>query len=91
MDQNKLALPLFSEVSKKEDLNKKVKTKLIGVICHGRNPPARGYFLEPKFSLDSNVTVEVLRRVLEGIGWETLPPHVFLQLDNTSGSNKNSM
>jgi hypothetical protein len=65
MDQNKLAIPQFMEVSKDEDINEKIKVKLIGVLCHGRNPQARGYFLDPRFSGDSNATCEVLRRVLK--------------------------
>jgi hypothetical protein len=91
MDQNKLALPQFHEISKKEDIKDKIKYKLFGVIVHGRVPRVRGYFVDPRFSSDSNMTLEVLIRTLDAIGLQNLPPHIFLQLDNTCSSNKNSM
>lgn len=91
MDQDKLGIPRWTVKSKNEEKHDKLKQKLIGVKCHGLDPPVRGYFVDAKYGSDSNVTCEVLRRIFDDIGYDKLPKKLFLQLDNTCATNKNSM
>ena len=56
---------------------------------HGRG--AKVFTVTEELAPDSNLTIEILQRVLKSIDEKehAIPGTIFLQLDNTSGQNKN--
>jgi len=72
-----------------------LKARVIGLLCHGRGKDKSSqpyiYLTTPRFNGSTNVNLEALRRTLEDLGLEKLPPRLHVQLDNTSKDNKNNM
>ena len=87
MDQSKTNLPHFGpNPSKSMNTIWRIKTHLTGVIVHGQRD-AYGYFDLGQYPHDSNMTISILMNVLNA--YETLPPTLYLQLDNCGRENKN--
>jgi len=82
MDQNKTNLPTFHC----GDHPRQVSARIIGAIVHGATKKMYAYVVT-HFTKESNTMMEVLSRVLDD--QDTLPPHLIIQLDNTSQDNKN--
>ncbi|KAL3700868.1 hypothetical protein R1sor_018890 [Riccia sorocarpa] len=90
MDQKKTALPHFARQSKSVDGAALVGVHLVGaMIFHGKLQ-TRVFLTYNNLKSDSNLTITVLQKVL--LEWEgTLPPTLYLQLDNTVRENKNNI
>jgi hypothetical protein len=89
MDQNNSRIPNFGHA----DDGFKVQVKVTGAIVHGRTP-ARRVYLSDRFPGNTNLVLETFLRVLQeecGGDAEKLPPIIFVQLDNTSTTNKNNI
>ena len=86
MDQSKTALPHFVRECKQTSQMVKVKTHLTGVIVHGLQD-SWGFFDCDQFPHASNLTINVLINVLSM--YDSLPPVLYLQLDNCYRENKN--
>ena len=85
MDQMKLMVPNLLHVMKVFSGAWKLKTHLTGVLNHGRE--ALGYFDLHQWPHDSNLTINVLLRVL--LRMHKVPDRVYLQMDNCWRENKN--
>ena len=83
-DMANYGLPYF-HVNTKAQTGWKMRFGLMGVIVHGI--AARAYMYHKHWSNDSNLTIEVIHRTLSTL--QTLPPTLYLQLDNAASSNKN--
>jgi len=84
--------PWFKEHSKTSSGIFKQKYHLIGALVHGIGPWI--YTMSHQFAADSNVTIEVLQRVLTDLETElykgrSFPPKLYLQMDNCVRENKN--
>lgn len=90
MDQHKTNLPHF-KVPGKNDCSMTVK--LVGVLIHRpeNREEAHAFFIDKRFSSDSNLYIEILRRIFAGIGWRSLPRELMIQMDNTASTNKNAL
>ena len=90
-DQSNYSLPHFYTRSKENDKGRPYAAKLQGAIAHG---VATFAFMVPMNApAGSNLTIETLHRILLSLfrdGSRPIPPKLYLQLDNTSGQNKNS-
>jgi hypothetical protein len=88
-DQSAYGFPYFWEKSKDSDGVFKQKYHLIGVLVHGIGSWV--YTMSHRFKADSNVTIEVLQRVLQEIEAKKgkLPKKLYLQMDNCVRENKN--
>ena len=72
---------------------KQVPVKIIGAITHGHRPHRRA-FLSTIHTGDTNTYCQVLLDVLTDVcggDFSKLPPVIFIQLDNTSSTNKNNI
>ena len=83
MDQSKTNIPCFNN----GEASTYMTVRVIGAIVHGAVKQTYAY-LVTDFTKETNTMVEVLRRTLDAQA--TLPPTLYLQLDNTSQENKNS-
>ena len=81
--------PYFHERTKRSEGVEKAKYHLIGVIAHGIGSWV--YTMSDKWKSDSNVTIEVLQRVLTAIEQMRggLPGTLNVQMDNCTRENKN--
>jgi hypothetical protein len=81
--------PHFKEATKSSSSCFKQKYHLIGALVHGYGP---WIYTMSRYPADSNVTIEVLQRVLTDLSNESggpLPKKLYLQLDNCGRENKN--
>lgn len=85
MDQMKLMIPQFVNQMKAYSSAWRLKTHLTGVLNHGRE--ASGFFDINQWPHDSNLTINVLLRVL--LRMESIPDRLYLQMDNCWRENKN--
>jgi hypothetical protein len=71
------------------DTGDNLKTKLVGVLSEGRW--FQGYITYPHYKEGANVTASILHHSLhQHLEWEgSLPPVLFLQMDNCGRDNKN--
>ena len=89
-DQGAYALPYFHESCKESIAVYKAHVHMYGILSHGRTPQV--VTVLPTVKQGSNATIDCLFRALvrtkrmEG----SLPPVIFLQLDNTTKQCKNS-
>ena len=83
------AFPYFHAKSKTSSEVYKQRYHLIGVLVHGVGSWV--YTMADRFKTDSNVTIEVLQRVLIEIEDKKgrLPSKLYLQMDNCVRENKN--
>ena len=83
-DQSAYGVPHFAMKSKTIEAAHKVALKIMGAIVHGRDNYAYTYL--PNIKHGSNITIEVLHRILldQVNKYGKLPPVLYLQLDNTS-------
>ena len=81
--------PYFHEKSKTMEAIYKQKYHLLGVLVHGVGSWV--YTMTQRFKADSNVTIEILQRVLTEIELKkgALPRKLCLQMDNCAKENKN--
>jgi hypothetical protein len=88
-DQGSYGLPYFPEITKTTSSAFKQRYHLIGVLAHGIG--AWVYTMSDKWRADSNLTIEVLQRVLTSIEEKRgkLPRKLYLQMDNCVRENKN--
>lgn len=89
MDQATCKIPNLGHASD----SWRLQTKLVGAIAHGRTP-ARNVFISYRLAGDTNFYVEVLMQMLKKVtdgDFSNLPPVLFLQMDNTSSTNKNNI
>ena len=87
-DAQRFALPHFAQASHASNEAQKIRMYLLGCISHGRDTYI---FQAPSnYAQGHNVTIQVLFEVLlDTLRKEsTLPPILFLQLDNTTKQNK---
>lgn len=49
------------------------------------------FVADQRFSSDSNLYIECMNRVFQTLGWQTLPKELYVQMDNTASTNKNTM
>jgi hypothetical protein len=93
--QGSWGLPYFGQKDKENDTLPKLKTHITGVLVHGHG--AFIYTCPQKFKGGTNLTVEVLTRVLKNIEQKylkekkLLPNKLFIQLDNTCKENRNKI
>ena len=85
MDQMKLLVPNLLHVMKAYSSAWKLKTHLTGVLNHGRE--TLGFFDLHQWPHDSNLTINVLLRVL--VKLDNIPDILYLQMDNCWRENKN--
>ena len=85
MDQMKLMIPQLLHQMKAYSSAWKLKTHLTGVLNHGRE--AVGFFDLHQWGHDSNLTINVLLRVL--LRMDEIPERLYLQMDNCWRENKN--
>ena len=87
-DTSDFMLPHLCARSHKSDQCTKVKMHVLGCIVHGVDTYA--YTCPPHIAQGHNITIQVLYCVLLDILRKTgsLPPVMFLQLDNTTKQNK---
>ena len=87
-DSTPYELPHTHLRTHRSDQVPKVKMHLIGAIAHGRNTYA--FTCPPHIAQGHNITIQVLHDVLVDIKQreQGLPPHVHIQLDNTTKQNK---
>ncbi|KAL3679738.1 hypothetical protein R1sor_022694 [Riccia sorocarpa] len=90
MDQKRTALPHFAKQPKSVDGAALVGVHLVGaMIFHGKLQ-TRAFLTYNNLKSASNLTIIVLQKIL--LEWEgTLPPTLYLQLDNTVRENKNNI
>ncbi|KAL3697175.1 hypothetical protein R1sor_011251 [Riccia sorocarpa] len=90
MDQKKTALPHFAKQPKSVDGAALVGVHLVGaMIFHGKLQ-THAFLTYNNLKSDSNLTITVLQKIF--LEWEgTLPPTLYLQLDNTVRENKNNI
>ena len=86
MDQSKTFVPHFVRVSKLVSSIWKLRTHVTGAIVHGQGTYA--FFDNFEWPHSSNLTINVLLSVLQ-IHKDSLPPVLYLQLDNCGWENKN--
>jgi hypothetical protein len=88
-DQSKFHLPYHREVDHRTQGKFKIKLHVHGLLSHGRD--AMAYFCPPYLKQGANSTIEIIHRYVTRLtsGGATLPPVLFLQLDNTARQNKN--
>ena len=89
MDQNNSKIPNFGDHSQDEQL----KIRVEGVITHG-HAPKRRVFLSYQQPGSTNTVVEtIMRTIIDVCGGNLnkVPPIIFVQLDNTSSTNKNNI
>ncbi len=86
MDQQKTTVPHFLNLSKTASASWRLRTHLTGVILHGIESFA--FFDVFEFPNDSNLTCNILLKILE-LHKESLPPVLYVQMDNCAGQNKN--
>ena len=87
-DTSSFMIPHLSERSHVSDMTTKVKMHVLGCIVHGADTYA--YTCPPHIAQGHNITIQVLFYVLLDIlsKMGSLPPVLFLQLDNTTKQNK---
>ena len=86
MDQQCTALPKLQPTPKALNHNDQLNTHITGCIVHGRGQHAFIDFKE--YPHDSNLTMNILLQILLQYS-SSLPPILYLQLDNTARENKN--
>jgi hypothetical protein len=93
MDQVKTSVPSFARWDKQFSGLWMLKQCLMGVKVHGKG--LYHYIAHPRLGTGggSNFTLECIVRTLQKLGDDSvdgkLPPHLYIQLDNCSGDNKN--
>jgi hypothetical protein len=87
-DNAKYGFPYFAVKTHGSQKGHKIQTKLYGAIVHGHW--AATYLYSANMTGGTNVTIEVLHRVLSALQNEgtNIPRKLFLQLDNTVSTNK---
>jgi len=87
-DTSNFMIPHLCERSHQSDMTTKVKMHVLGCIVHGVDTYA--YTCPPHIAQGHNITIQVLFYVLLAILSKvgSLPPVMFLQLDNTTKQNK---
>jgi hypothetical protein len=90
-DNAKYGFPYFAVKTHGSQKGHKIMSKLYGAIVHGHW--AATYLFSANMTGGTNVTVEVLHRVLSSLQNEgtKLPNKLFLQLDNTVSTNKSEL
>ena len=95
-DQLSNGVPQFREISKDDSGQSRIKNHLEIVQIAGAPDIVKCYVVPEDIANDTDVSVEVLQRTLKaeeerlrGEG-KQLPPMLNLQLDNCTGSNKNT-
>lgn len=88
MDSNKTNVPHWRSFFSKERAEFTCKTRLLGVLVHGRR--FDGYWTLPRFEHSSNLTIACLLKTFAKILQDEgkLPPFLVLQLDNCGKENK---
>ena len=88
-DQSAYGLPHFIEIDKSSSNQLKIPVYLMGVLVHGYRTFGFTYLKNIKHG--ANIVIECLHHVL--VDYKTnkgsIPPVIYLQLDNTSKQNKN--
>lgn len=88
MDQNKTNIPHFVRLTKSAQNLWTLRTHLSGVLVHGKGN--FGYFDFLQWPHDCNLTITCLLLTLMKIASKSsLPPHLYLQMDNCVRENKN--
>ncbi len=89
MDQKKTCLPHFARLPKDIGEECLVQMHLVGCLSYNRVVKPWVYLTYPNVHNDPNLTITIIQRVLQSwIG--SLPPTLYVQLDNTARENKNS-
>ncbi|XP_030841361.1 uncharacterized protein LOC115924008 isoform X2 [Strongylocentrotus purpuratus] len=86
MDQHCTSIPQLHPTPKALSYNDQLHTHITGALVHGRGQHAYIDFNE--YPHDSNLTINILLNILVRYA-DSLPPVLYLQLDNTSRENKN--
>ena len=90
-DQRTYALPYFCDKPHGTEVGLKLKNGLYGVLVHGG--PTGLFALPGWMKGGSNTTVHCLHKMFWKLSQDApngrLPPHLFLQMDNTCKENKN--
>ena len=94
MDQNKTNIPHLIHSTKSSHNLWRLRTHLTGVLIHTKpamGKLAYGFYDIMQFSHDSNLTINVLLKVLTDLcsSADSLPKVLYLQLDNCFRENKN--
>ena len=95
MDQNKTNLPFLCKAAKSTSSLYRLRTHVTGVLDHTRSDYGKQVhvFVDIlQWPHDSNLTISIINRVIclhmeKNNG--TLPPVLYVQMDNTSRENKN--
>ncbi|XP_078608286.1 uncharacterized protein LOC144880140 [Branchiostoma floridae x Branchiostoma japonicum] len=90
MDQKKTSLPHYTEKIK-DDTGKPMGTHVTGAISHGSDSIFAGIDVQ-NVPHDSNLTITIIMKVLQHEAQKrggSLPPVLYLQLDNSYRENKN--
>ena len=87
MDQSKTSIPHWPVDSKTTSTCEKLKTHVVGVRIHGIGN--NGFMDFNQFPHDTNLTIMAIMQSMMML--ESLPPVLYVQLDNTSRENKNRL
>jgi len=90
-DQSSFGLPHFT-FSTKNTKGHSLKVKLVGVLEHGSVKHLSLYTLTEEFETGANHIIEALHRTIQmkTLSYPSLPPVLYVQLDNCIRENKNS-
>lgn len=86
MDQHCTAIPQLHPTPKALSYTDQLNTHITGAIVHGRGQHT--YIDVKEYPHDSNLTINIILNILIRYT-DSLPPTLYLQLDNTARENKN--
>ncbi|XP_030848478.1 uncharacterized protein LOC115927151 [Strongylocentrotus purpuratus] len=86
MDQHCTAIPQLHPAPKALSHTDQLNTHITGAIVHGRGQHT--YIDVKEYPHDSNLTINIILSILIRYA-DSLPPTLYLQLDNTARENKN--
>ena len=89
MDQKKTCLPHLKRLPKDVNDDCLVQMHLVGCLAYNGSVKPHVFVTYPNVHNDPNLTVTVIQKVLMSWG-QSLPPVLYIQLDNTARENKNS-
>ncbi len=94
MDQNKTNVPHITQQTKSSQNLWRLRTHLTGALIHTKSEKGKlafAFFDLLQWPHDSNLTITVLTSILTQLQSKlgTIPPILYLQLDNTARENKN--
>ncbi|KAL3696719.1 hypothetical protein R1sor_010795 [Riccia sorocarpa] len=90
MDQKKTAIPHWPNPPKNVDKDNQIKVHVVGALLFNGTVQSRAFLMFGNIKANVNLTVTVIHKIISD--WDgALPDVLYLQLDNTTRENKNSV